>query len=274
MSSHITESPAPSSRPEIAPDRQELPLLFTRWQRDGDRDARDRLLERFMPLARKLARRYVGANEPFDDLLQVSSLGLLLAIDRFDCERGTAFTSFAVPTILGELRRYFRDLGWSVHVPRAAQERALKVNAAEEQLMARLGRSPTVSQLAQLLEWSAEDVVQALEARAGHHASSLHAPNDNGDGDEGELIDDFGKVDEGYDLVDARLSIAAAARRLPYAERRVLELRVSGEMTQAQIGETLGVSQMQVSRLQRRSIARIREMTNSMPIPPSPSTNG
>ena len=245
-------------------ERHEQALLFKRWQDDGDPDARDRLVKRFMPLARKLARRYTGANEPFEDLLQVATVGLLLAINRFDAERGTAFTSFAVPTILGELRRYFRDLGWAVHVPRATQDRALKVETAEKQLIGRLGRSPTASQLAQFLEWSVEDVIEALEARAGHHASSLYAPRDSGDAEQSELIDEIGSVDEGYDLVDARLSLAAAARRLPYSERRVLELRCTGDLTQAQVGEMLGISQMQVSRLQRQLVARIRAMTDPL----------
>src|SRR5690348_4086467 len=125
-------------------ERAESTELFRRWQVDGDQRAREQLVERFLPLARKLARRYSGAHEPFDDLLQVASLGLVKAIDRFDTSRGTAFSSFAVPTILGELKRYFRDLGWSVHVPRGAQERALKVQEAQERLTTRTGRPPTV----------------------------------------------------------------------------------------------------------------------------------
>ncbi len=123
--------------------------LFKRWQDHGDRAARDELVERFLPLARKLARRYTGAREPFDDLLQVASLGLVKAVDRFDTERGTAFSSFAVPTILGELKRYFRDLGWSVHVPRGAQELALEVEEAQQKLTTRTGRTPTVQELAE-----------------------------------------------------------------------------------------------------------------------------
>jgi RNA polymerase sigma-B factor len=244
-------------------DRDSLTDLFRRWQNERDPKARDRLIERFMPLTRKLARRYIGANQPFEDLLQVASVGLLLAIDRFDCERGTAFTSFAVPTILGELRRYFRDLGWAVHVPRAAQERALRIDAAEKQLIGERGRSPSITRLAEVLEWSVEDVVTALEARAAHHASSLNAPQESGDAEHGELLDGFGEPDERFDLIDARLSIAAAARRLSQHERRVLEMRYVGEMTQAEIGKELGVSQMQVSRLERQCLHKLREMTAS-----------
>jgi RNA polymerase sigma-B factor len=241
--------------------------LFAAWQRDGDTRARELLIDRFMPLARKLARRYVGANEPFEDLVQVASLGLLHAIDRFDYERGTAFSSFAVPTILGELRRYFRDLGWAVHVPRGAQERALKAEAAMKQLTGKLGRTPTIAQLAEALGWSVEDALGALEAGAGHHASSLDAPHDDGEGEYGALLDSFGEIDTRYELVEAKLSVSAAAKRLPTYERRVLHLRFIEDLTQSQIGERLGVSQMQVSRILRQALIKLREMADAEATP-------
>src|ERR1700748_2525343 len=150
----------------LAIARTDSAELFERWQKHGDRSARDELVTRFLPLARKLARRYAGAREPFEDLLQVASLGLVKAVDRFDAERGTAFSSFAVPTILGELKRYFRDLGWSVHVPRGAQEMALKVEEAQQQLTALTGRPPTVHEIAQFMEVSVESVLEALETAA------------------------------------------------------------------------------------------------------------
>src|ERR1700683_5737529 len=139
-----------STRP-MSVDDLELKRLFPRWQRHGDQAARDELVEQFMPLARGLARRYGNSSEPFEDLLQVASLGLLKALDRYDPERGHPFPSFAVPTILGEMRRYFRDSGWAVHVPRGAQERALKVRDAKERLANHTGRAPTVNQLAESL---------------------------------------------------------------------------------------------------------------------------
>src|SRR5580700_3428732 len=157
----------------LAIARTDAAELFTRWQEHGDRNARDELVTRFLPLARKLARRYAGAREPFEDLLQVASLGLVKAVDRYDSERGTAFTSFAVPTILGELKRYFRDLGWSVHVPRGAQERALKVEEAQQKLTLKHGRSPSVPQLAEYLELSIEEVLDGLETAVAHHSVSL-----------------------------------------------------------------------------------------------------
>jgi RNA polymerase sigma-B factor len=238
-------------------------ILFERCQRHGDARARDELVERFLPLARKLARRYSGAREPFDDLLQVASLGLVKAVDRYDLSRGTAFSSFAVPTILGELKRYFRDLGWAVHVPRGAQERAVKVEEAQQTLSARSGRAPTVPEIAQYLEFSIEDVLDALETSRAHHASSLDAPYDDGEGESGTVVDSFGGEDPGLRLVVDRVTVGEAARHLSAREREVLALRFVEDMTQTQIAEQIGVSQMQVSRILRRAIASLSEFTGA-----------
>jgi RNA polymerase sigma-B factor len=237
--------------------------LFIRWQQHGDPRAREELVERFLPLARKLARRYSGAREPFEDLLQVASLGLVKAIDRFDVSRGTAFSSFAVPTILGELKRYFRDLGWGVHVPRGAQERALKVEEAQQQLTAKSGRPPSVNELAEFMEVSTEEVLDALETSAAHHSASLDAPRDDGEGETGTLADAFGEEDDRYEFIDASVTISAAARQLSPRERRVLALRFVEDRTQTQIAEEIGVSQMQVSRILRRALAQLRDLTES-----------
>jgi RNA polymerase sigma-B factor len=246
-----------------APARIENRDLFIRWQKFGEQRAREQLVERFLPLARNLARRYAGAREPFDDLLQVASLGLVKAIDRFDIERGAAFSSFAVPTILGELKRYFRDLGWSVHVPRGAQEQALKVQEAQERLTTKTGRPPTVSELAEYLELSTENVLDALETAAAHHSASLDAPRDDGDDESGSLVDVFGELDGRYELVDETVTIAVAARQLSARERRVLALRFVQDMTQTQIAQQIGVSQMQVSRILRRALNQLRELTEA-----------
>lgn len=234
--------------------------LFARWQKAQDRRARDELVRRFLPLARKLARRYNGAREPFEDLLQVASLGLVKAVDRFDTARGTAFSSFAVPTILGELKRYFRDLGWAVHVPRGAQERAVKVEDAQQQLSAKSGRSPTVPELAEYLELDIEDVLDALETSRAHHAASLDAPYDDGEGETGTVVDTFGAYDHELRLADERVTVAEAARQLAPREREVLLLRYVRDMTQTQIAAQIGVSQMQVSRILRRALARLSEL--------------
>ncbi len=236
-------------------------LLFVRWQRHGDQRAREQLVERFLPLARKLARRYSGAREPFDDLLQVASLGLVKAIDRFDTTRGTAFSSFAVPTILGELKRYFRDLGWAVHVPRGAQELALKVEEAQQRLTAKTGRPPSVPDLAEYLELSIEEVLDALETAGAHHCVSLDTPREDAEGESGTLADAFGEPDIRFELVDASVSIAAAAKHLSARERGVLELRFVEDLTQTQIADLIGVSQMQVSRILRRALSQLRELT-------------
>ena len=231
--------------------------LFERWQRDNDPRARECLAECYLPLARALAARYRGrGGEPFDDLLQVASLGLLKAIDRFDPVRGTAFSSFAVPTILGELKRYFRDTGWSAHVPRGAQELALKVQGAEQAISPRLGRSPTAAELALYMEVSVEQVLDGLEAAAAHHATSLEEPH----GESQSLADAFGEDDPRLEQIDANLTVASAARELSEREQRVLELRFDGELTQSEIAKRIGVSQMQVSRILRGALAHLREL--------------
>jgi RNA polymerase sigma-B factor len=247
----------------LALPRTDSSELFARWQKHHDQRAREELVERFLPLARKLARRYAGPREPFEDLMQVASLGLVKAVDRFDTQRGTAFSSFAVPTILGELKRYFRDLGWSVHVPRGAQELALKVEEAQQQLTTRTGRPPSVQDLALYLEMDIEDVLEALETASAHHSTSLDAPREDGEEESGSLADAFGEEDERYELVDASVTIAAAARQLSARERRVLVLRFVEDLTQTQIADQIGVSQMQVSRILRRALSRLRELTQS-----------
>ena len=174
--------------------------LFERWQRDGDAKAREQLVARFLPLARKLALRYAGGPEPLEDRVQVASLGLLKAIDRFDASRGIAFTSYAVPTVLGELKRYFRDVGWSAHVPRGAQEAAVRPRKAEERLTTRLGRSPTVQELAQHLGLSLEQTLDALQAAAAQHSVGLEALANETPGDDRlSIVETLGEDDTRFD---------------------------------------------------------------------------
>ena len=261
MDRHLTR--ALGSRTRSALGSAESRELFARWQQDRDQAARDELVDRFLPLARKLARRYTGAHEPFEDLLQVASYGLLKALDRFDLDRGSAFSSFAVPTIVGELKRYFRDLGWSAHVPRGAQELALTVQRAQEKLTTKTGRSPTVGELAQYLELSIEDVLEGLEAAAALHSSSLDAPLDDDDGESGTVVDLFGQEDAGFQLVEDVATVADAMQMLSERERRVLDLRFFEDRTQSEIAEQVGVSQMQISRILGGAIARLSELTLS-----------
>ena len=250
--------------------RSESDRLFDRWQKQGDQAARAELVKRYLPLARKLSRRYGGAREPFEDLLQVASLGLVKAVDRFDPSRGTAFSSFAVPTIMGELKRYFRDQGWAVHVPRGAQERAVKVEDAQNKLSARTGHAPTVGEIAEYLELSLEDVLDALETSRAHHAASLDAPSDDGDSDGATVVDTIGRNDPRLDGIETRLTVGAAAGQLTERERTVLGLRFVHDMTQTEIAERVGVSQMQISRILRRSIARLGELADAGPQAPTP----
>jgi RNA polymerase sigma-B factor len=231
--------------------------LFRMWRNERDQRARERLVVRFLPLARRLARRYHGAHEPFEDLVQVASLGLVNAIDRFDPDRGVAFSSFAAPTILGELKRYFRDVGWAVRVPRGTQERAVKVEQAQRRLTAGNGRPPTVQELAEYAELSVEEVLDALEAAAAHHAISLDTPREEPGGESGTLGDSIGIPDEQFELVDTRATVAEAASQLTEREQRVLALRFVDDCSQTQIARKIGVSQMQVSRILRRSLARM-----------------
>jgi RNA polymerase sigma-B factor len=239
----------------------ETHVLLARWRDTGDWRARDELVDRFMMLARRLAARYRGPNEPFEDLVQVASVGLLAAIDRFDAERGVTFQTFAVPTILGELKRYFRVTGWSVHVPRGAQDMALRVEQASREITARSGRPPRVQELAEYLEVSAEDVVAGLDAGTAHYAESLDAPVARSRADEpGTLMDTVGRTDDGYAVAEMTVALAEAMEALPLLERRALSLRLQRGISQTQIADELGCSQMHVSRLLRRAAAHVMEM--------------
>jgi len=246
----------PVGEPVSAADSQDL---FERWRRHRDREARDELIARFLPLARKLARRYVQSSEPYDDLVQVASLGLVKAVERFDPDRGFAFTSFAVPTIVGELKRYFCDTGWAIHVDRGAQERARKINEARQAISARTGRPPRVDELAQYLELSEEEVLDGLQVAEAYGTVSLDAPV-AGEEDASRL-DSIGDDDERLGLIDDQTTIFAAAKHLPQREREILYLRFGEDLTQSEIADRVGVSQMQVSRLLRRSLHRLRQLT-------------
>jgi RNA polymerase sigma-B factor len=248
----------------VDPGAQDTEALVERWQRDGDVTAREALVARFMPLTRSLARRYGRSSEPFEDLLQVASLGLLKALDRFDPSRGHSLPSFAVPTILGEMRRYFRDCGWAVHVPRGAQERALKVRHAQERIAGRTGRAPSVRQLAEYLELDMEQVLDALAVTQAYETLSLDSRR-QGDGEDtavayGETI---GREDERYELVELDCAVTDALAQLPARERRMLRLRFVDDLTQTEIAERVGISQMQVSRVLRRSLEQLRALTDA-----------
>jgi RNA polymerase sigma-B factor len=231
--------------------------LLIRYHSNGDLRAREELVKRFLPLARELASRYKHTNEPFDDLLQVASLGLIKALDRFEPERGTKFTSYAAPTILGELKRHFRDKGWALRVPRGLQERSMAVNRETETLSKYLGRSPTVREIAEAMGLSVEEVLEAREAAASYETASLDAPAAREDDESALLVDLVGENDSGFELVESRDALAATWSGLPEIERKLLQLRFIGDLTQREIGERIGYSQMHVSRLLRRALNRL-----------------
>ena len=237
--------------------------LLRRYHHHGDLSARDLLVARMMPLARRLARRYQRPGEPLDDLLQVAALGLIKAVDRFEPDRPTAFTSFAVPTILGELKRHFRDNGWAVHVPRGMQERVMQVDQARAALNRRLGRAPSTQEIAEELGACVEEVLEAYEAAAAYDAISIEASRPGADDDGGTFLDTLGEEDDRFELVEERAAIAPALAALPARERAILSMRFVEDMTQQEIAERIGVSQMHVSRLIRRSLSRLRTVAEA-----------
>jgi RNA polymerase sigma-B factor len=240
-----------------ARSREDRRLLLA-YHEAGDSGAREALVERFLPLARQLARRYQRGGEALDDLVQVASLGLLKAIDRFDPSRETAFSSFAVPTILGELKRHFRDKGWSVRVPRDLQELAVRVDRVGEELARELGRAPTPAEIGERVNATSEQVLEAREAAGAYRAVSLDRPRD--DDEEGEgVADSVGAEDPGFGLAEDAATVERLMRVLSDREREVLRLRFAEDLTQSEIGQRVGVSQMHVSRLIRQSVARLRE---------------
>ena len=262
MTAATLAAPRTSGSPRRAPcagadARETERRLLVRYHEEGDLAAREELCERFLPLARDLALRYTYTDEPLDDLVQVASLGLIKAIDRFEPGRGTKFTSYAAPTILGELKRHFRDKGWSLHVPRDLQERTLAVSRATEVLSKELGRSPKVREVAEHLGCSVEQVLEAQEAAASYEAASLDAPAGRDEDESASLIDLLGDNDSSYELVEDREAIASTWASLPEVERQVLELRFMQDLTQREIGEQIGYSQMHVSRLLRRALNRV-----------------
>jgi RNA polymerase sigma-B factor len=228
-------------------------LLDTHY-RDRDLAARDELVDRFTPFARKLAVRYIHSREPIEDLMQVAYIGLLNAIDRFDPEHGRKFTAFATPTILGELKRYFRDKGWAIHVPRDLQERALAVSRHAERLSTELRRSPTLQELAEALDCTIEQTVEAIDAGENYQLTSLDAPVVQDDEDGCALTETLGGEDDGFELAEDRQALASGWAELPELERQILGLRLVHGLTQREISRRIGYSQMHVSRLLRRSM--------------------
>nr|WP_239097675.1 SigB/SigF/SigG family RNA polymerase sigma factor [Asanoa ferruginea] len=223
----------------------------------GRARARERAIEAWLPLARRLAHRYAGRGEPTDDLVQTASLGLVMAIDRFEADRGIDFPGFAIPTIVGGIKRHFRDLTWAVRVPRRLQELRIAITTADVALTHTLHRSPTVAEVAAYLDVSEDDVLEGLDGIRAYRATSLSTPV-GVDGGVMELGDVVGGVDPDFELAENRLALGPALQRLDDRERRILTLRFYGNLSQIEIAEQVGISQMHVSRLITRALATLR----------------
>jgi RNA polymerase sigma-B factor len=235
-------------------------LLFERYEASRDPVDRDAVVERFLPLARHVASRYADTDESFEDVYQVACLALVGAVDRFDPDRHTAFSSYAVPTMAGAIKRYFRDQTWAVHVPRNLHDLGLRVQGATKRLTADLGRAPTVPELAAATQASEAEVVEALQALGAYRAVSLEAPDVAGEGRGHEFGDKLGFEDEGFDRSEQRATIDALLRCLTREQRRVVRLRFEHDLSQRDIGEFTGVSQTQVSRILRASLTRLKDV--------------
>jgi RNA polymerase sigma-B factor len=250
---------SPGSDEHLAGERE----LWDRFVRDHDPAIREELVRRHMAFAKRLALRYRGASESFDDLLQVANLGLLNAVDRFDPERGIPFTAFASPTILGELKRHFRDRVWTVRVPRGLHDRMAEVDKAITELTKQLQRSPSIGEIAERIGVEETDVLEVMEANHNRRPLSLDRPPGGEDSDEAAPSEWIGDEDERFELVEGRIALDAALPYLEERERTVLRLRFVEDLTQSQIADQIGHSQMHVSRILRRALSRIREQIES-----------
>jgi RNA polymerase sigma-B factor len=236
------------------PTREER--LLARYRETGDLGAREELIRRLLPLAKRLANRYRHSGESQEDLEQVACVGLIKAIDRYEPEVGP-LVRYAVPNVLGELRRHFRDKGWGMHVPRTVQENFLRVNEATERLSGELRRTPTARDVAKATGMSLEDVIEALDAGRSYSPAALDAPQPGDDSDGRSLGESLGTIDRGYDFVELGQAIAPAFRVLPEREQTIVHLRFFEDLTQSEIAERVGISQMHVSRLLRRALDRL-----------------
>jgi RNA polymerase sigma-B factor len=234
-------------------------ILLRRYHEDGDLKAREQLIEQYMSLVRSLARRYSYRGEQLEDLVQIGAIGLIKAIDRFDLERGVELTTYATPNIIGEIKRHFRDKGWSVRVPRGLQELNVQLSRLVEQLTVQLARSPTIPELAKAAGVEEEQVLEALESGRAYTSLSLSVGGGGGDDDDLDPLESLGTEEHQYEVSEDRAVLAPGFKVLDERERKILQLRFFEGLTQSQIAQQVGISQMHVSRLIRRSLEKIRE---------------
>lgn len=260
-------SPAPRVSLDRDPAGPSTDELLRRYRERPDEALLEEIVRRFEPLARSVARRYGTRGEPLEDLTQVAMLGLLKAISRFDPDRGFAFSSYATPTMLGELKRYFRDSGWAVHVPRGVKERALELARVTEELSNRLGRSPSLTELAEAMHATEEQTLEAIEAYHARHATSLEQGSDDDETGVPQLAQVLGAEDERLEQAEYLTMIAKGVETLSESDRMILYLRFGRDMTQSEIAGRIGTSQMQVSRLLRAAIEKIRRVSGDIDLP-------
>lgn len=232
--------------------------LLRRYHEGGDLEAREQLIEQYLPLVRSLARRYGNRGEPIEDLVQVGSIGLIKAIDRFDVDRGVELTTYATPNIIGEIKRHFRDKGWSIRVPRGLQELNVRLSQLLERLTVELERSPTIPELAEAAGVSEEEVLEALESGQAYTTVSLSAPPGAGGEAEVDPLESLGELEHQYSVSEDRAVLAPGLDVLDERERRIIHLRFWEGLTQSQIAAQIGISQMHVSRLIRRALEKVR----------------
>ena len=240
-------------------DKEKTHELFRRYKEEGDVEAREKLVMSHMNLVRFLANKFKNRGEPLDDLIQVGYLGLLKAIDRFDPSRGLEFTTYATPTIMGEIKRHFRDKGWSVRVPRRLQELSAKVNQATDVLTTELQRSPKIEEIAEYLDASVDEVLEAMESSSAYSSVPLEGTGNNDNDDAPSVLDRYATEDSALNFTDDRLINEEALKGFSPREREVIDLRFLQGMTQIEIAEQLGISQVQVSRLLRRTLKKIQD---------------
>ena len=237
--------------------RDEDRELLRRYHQQGDTGAREQLVQRHLPLVRSLARRYAGRGEPLDDIEQVGAIGLIKAIDRFELDREVSLATYATPNVVGEIKRHFRDKGWAIRVPRALQELNAKMSATIDRLTSKLGRSPSIAEIAESLEATPEEVLEAIEVGSAYTTLSLSG-GPGGD-DEADPLEAIGEEDEEFERTEDRAALAPALAHLPQRERDILRMRFEDGLPQTHIAERVGLSQMHVSRLIRKSLAAIRD---------------
>jgi len=233
--------------------------LLRRYHQGGDLEAREQLIEQYLPLVRSLARRYANRGEQLEDLVQVGAIGLIKAIDRFDVDRGVELSTYATPNIIGEIKRHFRDKGWAIRVPRGLQELNVRLSQLLERLTAELERSPTIPELAKAAGVTEEEVLEALESGQAYTTVSLSAPSGQGEDGQVDPLESLGELEHAYEVSEDRAVLAPGLEALDERERRILHLRFWEGLTQSQIAAQVGISQMHVSRLIRRSLEKVRD---------------